>query len=158
MPPKTKNIEEDIEEKIENYDSDEDIDIDEQSENNDTIEDNDEINDEINDENEDDVDDGTCIYNKDNDNIIEKDDEDDEDDTYANEHILNTDIYVKPQDRLTTQYLTLYERVRVLGDRTSQLSQGAKPMISGVYGLNPKVIAQLELECGMIPIKIIRPL
>jgi len=66
--------------------------------------------------------------------------------------------YVDPSDRISTEYLINYERVRLLGDRTAQLILGAKPMIKGVDGLDFRKIAQLELEAKMIPIKIIRPM
>jgi DNA-directed RNA polymerase subunit K/omega len=106
-----------------------------------------------------------CIYDKvhnprvknnsllhpDNNTDVEEED-DDNDDT------LNTDIYVKKADRCTGNILTKYEVVRLLGERTSQLSSGAKPMLNGVGGLQAKVIAQLELESKMIPLKLVRPL
>ena len=75
-----------------------------------------------------------------------------------NENKLNPDIYVSEIERRTNINLTKYEKVRLLGERTAQITQGAKPMIQGVDGMNPRDIAQLELEVKMIPIKIIRPL
>jgi len=54
--------------------------------------------------------------------------------------------------------LTKYERVRVLGERSKQISLNAKPMIKGVEKLDPKEIAQLELKMGVLPIIIIRTL
>jgi DNA-directed RNA polymerase I, II, and III subunit RPABC2 len=65
-------------------------------------------------------------------------------------------IYAKPEHRCSPPYLTNFERVRLLGERTSQLAQNAKPMIHGVDGCDPRLIAQLELESHMIPIKIDR--
>lgn len=90
---------------------------------------------------------------------IDKEDEDDEGaDINIDENILDPGIYVKPEDRRTSPHLTLYEKVRMIGDRTAQLAQGAKPMIKGVEGMDPRTVAQLELEAKVIPIKIIRPL
>ena len=90
--------------------------------------------------------DTTCVYTKDN--VFEKIDD-------VEDNIIH-ELIILPEKRISTKYLTNYERVRLLGARTAQLSQGAKPMINGVKGMNPKVIAQLELECKMIPIKISR--
>jgi DNA-directed RNA polymerase subunit K/omega len=92
--------------------------------------------------------------------VIDKEDDDDDEgaDGNVDENELNEDLYVKPEDRRSGPNLMLYEKVRLLGDRTAQLAQGAKPMIKGVQGMDPRVVAQLELESKMIPIKIIRPL
>jgi DNA-directed RNA polymerase subunit K/omega len=92
--------------------------------------------------------------------MIDKEDDDDDEgaDRNVDENELNPDIYVKPEERRAVDHLTLYEKVRLLGDRTAQLAQGAKPMIKGVENMSPRVIAQLELESKMIPIKIVRPL
>ena len=54
--------------------------------------------------------------------------------------------------------MTIYERVRLLGERATQLSYGAKPMIKNVGNLDPKIIAKLELEAKLIPLIIIRTL
>ena len=84
---------------------------------------------------------------------------DEEDDNIENnENTINSNIYVKNTDRCSANILTKYEVVRLLGERTSQLSSGAKPMLNGVNGLQARTIAQLELESKMIPLKIIRPL
>ena len=64
----------------------------------------------------------------------------------------------KPEDRETKPVLTKYERVRIIGDRAKQISQGAKPMLANVEKLHPKEIAKLELEYGVNPFKIIRTL
>lgn len=93
--------------------------------------------------------------------IIDKEDDYDDDDgidVVVDENDTRDDLYVKPSERRTKKYLTTYERVRLLGDRTSQIAQGAKPMIKGVESLHPKIIAQLELESKMIPLIVVRPL
>jgi DNA-directed RNA polymerase subunit K/omega len=91
---------------------------------------------------------------------IDRDDDDDDEGADANvdENELNPELYVKPEHRRSDKNMTKYERVRLLGDRTAQLAQGAKPMIKGVEGMDPKVVAQLELESKMIPIQVIRPM
>jgi len=91
---------------------------------------------------------------------IDKDDDDDDDgaDIIADENDLNPDLYVKPEERCSTPYLTLYEKVRLLGERTAQLAQGAMPRIIGVDGMDPYIIAQLELESKQIPMIVVRPL
>jgi DNA-directed RNA polymerase subunit K/omega len=92
---------------------------------------------------------------------IDKDDEDDdefEDVEIVNESVLNPMIYVEPNERISGKNLTKYEFVRLIGDRTTQLTLGAKPMIKNVAHMNPRDIAQLELEAKLIPINIIRPL
>lgn len=85
-------------------------------------------------------------------------DDDEGEDIDVDENELNPELYVKPEDMRTKRILTKFERVRILGDRTTQLAQGAKPMIKGVEGMDPRTVAQLEFEAKMIPIKIIRPL
>ena len=84
------------------------------------------------------------------------DDTDDENDLRMEKNILDPNIYVDTKDRCSTSILTDYERVRILGERTAQLSQGAKPMLMGATAMNPRIVAQLELESGMIPFKIVR--
>jgi len=54
--------------------------------------------------------------------------------------------------------MTIFERVRLLGDRAKQLSLGAKPMIKGLETVNPKEVAKLELEKGVMPLIIERVL
>lgn len=67
---------------------------------------------------------------------------------------------VDPAKRICNNMITKYERVRLLGERTTQLALGAKPMIKGIDGIkntNPEeIIAQLEFEARMIPIIIER--
>lgn len=65
---------------------------------------------------------------------------------------------VPTEERITKPILTKYERVRILGDRRQQLTQGAKPMLKGVDGLSPKEISNLELKNGVIPFIIVRTL
>jgi hypothetical protein len=61
-------------------------------------------------------------------------------------------------DRITRNKLTKYEMVRILGERTKQLTMGAKPLVKNIEGLPYDVIAKEELKLNMIPFKIKRPL
>ena len=80
-----------------------------------------------------------------------------EDDFFEDEHI-ETNIFIESSKRITKKYMTIYERVRVLGERAKQLSLGAKPLIKGVENMDPKIVARMELEKKVIPLIIIRTL
>ena len=66
--------------------------------------------------------------------------------------------YVTGIDRITKPFLTKYERVRILGTRTTQLAHSAKPMVKGTTGLSSYDIAILELEQRILPFIVYRPL
>ena len=66
--------------------------------------------------------------------------------------------YVKTSERISAARLTKYEMVRILGERTKQLTMGAKPLIKNYQGLSYEKIAEEELLLNMIPYKIRRPL
>jgi len=87
--------------------------------------------------------------------ITEKDNQKDDD---IMKKIKKTHVIVDNSERETKPILTKYERVRILGDRAKQLSLGAKPMLLNVEHYGPKDIARLELEKGVIPFIIERPL
>lgn len=53
-------------------------------------------------------------------------------------------------------YLTKFEKTRVLGQRAEQISCGAPPLVDIKGITDPLEIAQKELKEGKIPIKIIR--
>jgi DNA-directed RNA polymerase I, II, and III subunit RPABC2 len=74
------------------------------------------------------------------------------------QNIQNNDV--PKEDRITMPYLTKYERVRVLGTRAKQISLGAKILVKNVdlTTKNPIEIAKIELELGIVPFKIRRPL
>ena len=80
-----------------------------------------------------------------------------EDDFFEDEHI-ETNIFIESSKRITKKYMTIYERVRVLGERAKQLSLGAKPLIKGAENMDPKIVAKMELEKKVIPLIIIRTL
>jgi DNA-directed RNA polymerase I, II, and III subunit RPABC2 len=62
------------------------------------------------------------------------------------------------KQRITKPFLTKYERVRVICTRSSQLLRGAKRMVKGTAGMTPQNIAQKELELGVMPLIIVRPM
>ena len=67
-------------------------------------------------------------------------------------------IYLEKNDRITNPRLTRYEMVRILGERTKQLTMGAKPLVKNHNDLTYEEIAVEELKHNMIPFKIKRPL
>lgn len=87
-------------------------------------------------------------------------DEDVDEEYFSEEEafIPENEIYVPNSQRITKPVMTKYERVRIIGDRTKQLSLGAKPMIKGVENMDPKEVAKLELKKKVMPLIIIRPL
>ena len=64
---------------------------------------------------------------------------------------------VEDKDRITRNFLTKYEAVRIIGERTKQLTMGAKPLISNFNEFSYEQIAIEELKLNMIPFKIRRP-
>jgi DNA-directed RNA polymerase subunit K/omega len=66
--------------------------------------------------------------------------------------------YTKKEERQSLNKLTKYEMVRILGERTKQLTMGAKPLIKNYKGLPYNKISEEELKLNMIPFKIRRPL
>lgn len=92
---------------------------------------------------------------------------DDDDDDYIDDDMDDMDPNLKKykrivpeSERLCTNIITKYERVRLISDRTAQLALGAKPMIRGIENIKhydrEKMIAQLEFEARVIPIIIER--
>lgn len=67
-------------------------------------------------------------------------------------------LYVSKENRVSLNRLTKYELVRILGERTNQLTMGAKPLVKNINGLSYDKIAESELLLNMIPFKIKRPL
>jgi len=137
------------------YSSDEDV----ISENLKNIDDTEEIINNDNIENEDENDDIE-------DTIEETIDEDKEDldenlDIFNNDkpdNIINKNIRVPDNERITIPKLTKYERVRLLGTRSKQISDGSKIFIKSDKIENAMDIAKLELQHKVIPLKIKRPL
>jgi DNA-directed RNA polymerase subunit K/omega len=93
--------------------------------------------------------------------LVEKIIEDDNDYENINESDIKQEIIekiVEPNERISPNRLTKYEMVRILGERTKQLTLGAKPMIKNYQSLSYDIIAEEELKLNMIPYKIKRPL
>jgi DNA-directed RNA polymerase subunit K/omega len=91
-----------------------------------------------------------CLYNNLEDEIIIDDDIDAED--------KDEEIMVRPEDRITKDKLTSYEKVRILGLRAKQISLGAKILLKNYGNRSPLEIAELELKHKVLPFKIKRPL
>jgi len=93
--------------------------------------------------------------------LVEKIIEDDNDFENMNESDIKQEIIEKivdPNERISPNRLTKYEMVRILGERTKQLTLGAKPMIKNYQSLSYDKIAEEELKLNMVPYKIKRPL
>ena len=67
-------------------------------------------------------------------------------------------IFVNGVERITNPRLTRYEMVRIIGERTKQLTMGAKPLVKNFQELSYEDIAIEELKHNMTPFKIKRPL
>lgn len=70
-----------------------------------------------------------------------------------------TDVIITPEKRISKNKLTRYEFVRLIGERTMQLTKGAKPLIkqsSHSESFSNSEIAIEELKANMIPFKIRR--
>ena len=57
---------------------------------------------------------------------------------------------------LKKEELTKYERARIVGARALQLAMGAPPLIKATDVISPVVLAQMELEKGVIPLHVMR--
>ncbi len=70
-------------------------------------------------------------------------------------------LIIDSTKRISKNKMTRYEFVRIIGERTKQLTMGAKPLIKQSKQsaeLNYNEIALEELKNNMIPFKIRRPL
>ena len=125
-----------------------------------------------NDNNEDDLDDDFRETNDEEDeedyeisesNNMGKSNQLDEDDDDIFEYVdpeeeKKVDLRVPDNERVTIPRLTKYERVRILGTRIKQISDGSKIFIKSNDIKNATSIAELELKHKVIPLKIKRPL
>jgi DNA-directed RNA polymerase I, II, and III subunit RPABC2 len=64
----------------------------------------------------------------------------------------------KPEERVTTPYLTKYERARILGTRASQISYNAPILVHLEGEYDPLALAEKELRQRRIPMIIRRHL
>ena len=123
--------------------------------------DNEDKDEEISDESEDETEGGDdkCLY----DAVIKKKkniDIDDDDlvieDIGEEDNVNIKKVYIDKEDYISKKILSKYERVRILGIRTKNLSAGAKPMIKNIQGLTFREIAKLELKNKKMPFLIER--
>jgi len=107
----------------------------------------------IEDDDENEVVDKDCLYNK-----ILKEDLEEED---------NFEKIIKPEpkynilrgkDRVSFPRMTRYEMVRIIGERTKQLTMGAKAFIKNKEDYSYEELAVLELKNKLVPFKIMRSL
>lgn len=151
------------EDKIDN-DVYEETEIDGEDEVDDNVEDNVEDNGEDDGEDDgEDLEDDEVLYDEDGqechlDKIVNEDNEYFENEDEIEVQPDTTVEYVKKEERHSSAKLTKYEMVRILGERTKQLTMGAKPMIKNYKNLPYDKIAEEELKLNMIPFKIRRPL
>ncbi|KAI0232728.1 DNA-directed RNA polymerases I, II, and III subunit RPABC2 [Lamellibrachia satsuma] len=68
----------------------------------------------------------------------------------------DTGQQVEPQNRITTPYMTKYERARVLGTRALQIAMCAPVMVELEGETDPLQIAMKELKARKVPIIIRR--
>jgi len=140
------------------YDIEDEVDIEEVEEVED--EDFDENDDEETEEEKDDIiiepetDTGGCAIE----DAIEEDDEYFDNNDENEFPIENSSEFVSKENRVSANRLTKYEMVRILGERTKQLTMGAKPLVKNHQGLSYEKIAEEEFKKNMIPFKIKRPL
>lgn len=66
------------------------------------------------------------------------------------------EVIVSNNDRITLPKLSKYERTRLLGERTRQITEGAKVMVKTNRKVSAYELALLELNNRVLPIKIIR--
>lgn len=138
---------EDVEEEVvdevdeEEVDEDDDDDEDEDEEKNDLII-------------EADTESGNCIIEE----AIEGDDIFFDNDMDTELPVENSAEYISKENRISANRLTKYEMVRILGERTKQLTMGAKPLVKNFKDLPYDKLAEEEFKLNMIPFKLKRPL
>ena len=136
---------------------DTDIDADVDSEINESV-----YDEELDEELDDEIDEGLedANDNEQNECTVEKIIEDDNDfnDIFNDNDIknINEEVLLNKNERISHNRLTKYEMVRILGERTKQLTLGAKPLIKNYQSLSYDKIAEEELKLNMIPYKIKR--
>ena len=123
------------------------------------IDDEDTLDDEDTQDDDDDDDDEHLVIDGDTDNKGCGIDDEEYYNQYETEVPIETPSeYVSVENRISCNRLTRYEMVRILGERTKQLTMGAKPLIKNYESLSYDKIAEEELKLNMIPFKIKRPL
>jgi DNA-directed RNA polymerase I, II, and III subunit RPABC2 len=90
---------------------------------------------------------------------IDDDDNYDENDIFTDvepEKFINQNKRIADDERSTRPILTKYEKVRLIGTRTKQISDGSKVFVKSKNSKSAKEIAELELKYKVIPLKIKR--
>jgi DNA-directed RNA polymerase subunit K/omega len=130
--------------------------------NDDDINDTEEL-DEDEDEEDDEDDDKKIIIDTENNNCAIDDAIEDDNDFFDNNESVEVpseqgNEYLSKDNRISVNRLTKYEMVRILGERTKQLTMGAKPLVKNFQHLSYDKIAEEEFIRNIIPYKIKRPL
>jgi len=60
------------------------------------------------------------------------------------------------KERITKPIMTRFERTRIIGTRAMHLCRGAQPLVNPEGEMDPLVIAEKELDSGVIPMSIRR--
>ena len=108
---------------------------------------------------EDDINDLEHEQEPENDMVCIMEDVNDDEVYYNIEIPTTTDVkYLSDKERISVNRLTKYEMVRILGERTKQITMGAKPLIKNSKNLTNEQIVNEEFKNNMIPFKIKRPL
>ena len=84
---------------------------------------------------------------------------DDENDIFSDiepDNFINLNKRIPDDERSTRPVLTKYEKVRLIGTRTKQISDGSKIFIKSKSSKSAKEIAELELKHKVIPLKVKR--
>lgn len=91
---------------------------------------------------------------------FDDDDNDDEDIFSASlpEKEMKENLIVPNEKRISRNILTKYEKVRLLGTRAKQISDGSKVFVKYDGAKSAMELAELELKHKVIPLKIKRPL
>jgi len=113
-----------------------------------------EIDSEINSDDENSIDELTDIENNENTEI----DENIIFDEIDPEKELNLNKRVPDEERISSPYLTKYEKVLLLGTRTKQISDGSDIYVISNNAKSAGDISKLELEYKRLPYKIKRPM
>jgi len=130
--------------------------------NDDDINDTEELDEDDEDEDDDD-DDKKIIIDTENNNCAIDDAIEDDNDFFDNNESVEVpseqgNEYLSKENRISVNRLTKYEMVRILGERTKQLTMGAKPLVKNFQHLSYDKIAEEEFIRNIIPYKIKRPL
>ena len=101
------------------------------------------------------------LYQNDNECLVGKIlDDNDDINNFENSEIDNEkeEMLLTNNERISANRLSKYEMVRILGERTKQLTMGAKPLLKNYELLTYDKIAEEELKLNMTPFKIKRNL